>query len=632
MTTFATGNPIGSTSPKDLYDNAQNLDNLVLGPLDYYPDRLGVPRLSYRGMENQANTALANTGFEEIGDYDSGPLTITRRNQVFTKGGQFYGPGAALSLPYTTVNNWTIDQPKFVNRGDFVLRQDLAAIGGAARIGARARNGTLTNVQALLDQNQTQLISVKNYGAKGDGVTNDTAAFAAAINAATAAKYTGILIPGGNYVVDGGWNLPAGALYLSFYGEGRSTRLKFSATQPLFTAPGGVVSHLSFRDFVIDNTGASTAENNACFWFPEGNTESEFRNISLLPNLATNKTCPGFYVCGAGKTNDTVCFTDCFLQVNKIGVSLGAGSSVWWTGGRIIGFDPKTENSVGIRLNGQMGGVWLTAVDVIGLTSGVLIQQASGVNSNREIFLVDACLDSCQVGLNILDAASYTCWTGVWASSCDAFNVNFAPTGEAAVLNMVGGTIFNAGASDSSQTYQNSGLSVNRYGRLLCNGITFRNNKNRAVSFSSGDRVNPAIIMNSHFFANGSTRSGSCQAYLAGRAILRNNHFEVATVPNVIIDPGSIQRVVISGNEGLKGLNLRAGPAIGSSGSDTTNNTGQKVTGYFRGGSISSYWLNGTPVYELGSSGPANVQLTLEPGDTYRIVYSGAPSVNWYFD
>ena len=29
MTTYNTGNPLGSTSPKDLYDNAENLDELV---------------------------------------------------------------------------------------------------------------------------------------------------------------------------------------------------------------------------------------------------------------------------------------------------------------------------------------------------------------------------------------------------------------------------------------------------------------------------------------------------------------------------------------------------------------------------------------------------------------------------
>lgn len=166
MTTYNTGNPIGSTAAKDLYDNAQNLDLLVLGPLDYYPDRLNVNRISYRGMENQANTALANTGFVDIGDYDAdGPLTITQRNQVFTHAGQFYSPAASLVLPYTTVNNWTTDAPKFVNRGDFVLRQDLGQPTGATLVGAVDEDGNTTTVQLELLKNKSDFLLVDSIAA-----------------------------------------------------------------------------------------------------------------------------------------------------------------------------------------------------------------------------------------------------------------------------------------------------------------------------------------------------------------------------------------------------------------------------------------------------------------------------------
>lgn len=55
MTTYNTGNPIGSTSVKDLYDNAENLDHLVNDPIaESWPDRLGVPRKTWHGIESQA--------------------------------------------------------------------------------------------------------------------------------------------------------------------------------------------------------------------------------------------------------------------------------------------------------------------------------------------------------------------------------------------------------------------------------------------------------------------------------------------------------------------------------------------------------------------------------------------------
>ena len=98
MTTYSTGNQIGSESPKDLYDNAQNLDILLNHPIKTnHPDRLGVPRKTWHGMERDFQQFLANSGYTGTGaggayeDYDAdGPLTITALNQVFTKDGQFY--------------------------------------------------------------------------------------------------------------------------------------------------------------------------------------------------------------------------------------------------------------------------------------------------------------------------------------------------------------------------------------------------------------------------------------------------------------------------------------------------------------------------------------------------------------
>lgn len=62
MTTYNTGNPIGSKDPKDLYDNAENLDVLVNATSkDTHPDRFGVPRLTWKGImaSGTGNPAIA---------------------------------------------------------------------------------------------------------------------------------------------------------------------------------------------------------------------------------------------------------------------------------------------------------------------------------------------------------------------------------------------------------------------------------------------------------------------------------------------------------------------------------------------------------------------------------------------
>lgn len=306
MTTYATGNPIGSTAVKDLYDNAQNLDYLVLGPLDYYPDRLNVQRLSYRGMENQANTALANTGFVDIGDYDAdGPLTITRRNQVFTRAGQFYGPGAALALPYTTVNNWTIDAPKFVNRGDFVLRQDLGQPTGAALIGALDGDGLTSTVQAVLDALKRGGAYVRNvkddFGAIGDGIANDTAAIQAAVNwAASTGAY--IRVPAGIYKLTAPINIPNS---FQMVGEGFDTSYR--------RAMGAQTRYGSY--FYIAHTGKGFVQTTATTGQTNTNclTFRDFATIRDQPIPTNSSFAPtnhdwDFYITGYGACEiDNVC-------------------------------------------------------------------------------------------------------------------------------------------------------------------------------------------------------------------------------------------------------------------------------------------------------------------------------------
>lgn len=59
MTTYNTGNPIGSADPRDLYDNAENIDDAVNGDGKTWLDRLGRARVSMRGVEEAVPDAIA---------------------------------------------------------------------------------------------------------------------------------------------------------------------------------------------------------------------------------------------------------------------------------------------------------------------------------------------------------------------------------------------------------------------------------------------------------------------------------------------------------------------------------------------------------------------------------------------
>ncbi|HAT5009659.1 TPA: hypothetical protein I9774_000515 [Serratia marcescens] len=72
MTTYNTGNPLGSGDPRDLYDNAQNFDLAINGNGRKWLDRLGVERYTWEGAlaniaplghpwtEEEANAAIAS--------------------------------------------------------------------------------------------------------------------------------------------------------------------------------------------------------------------------------------------------------------------------------------------------------------------------------------------------------------------------------------------------------------------------------------------------------------------------------------------------------------------------------------------------------------------------------------------
>ena len=143
--THNTGNPIGSTSPKDLSDNSRNLDYLCLGPDHSYCDRKGVPRKSWAGMEQdfdndrvrrdsefggdqavrseQFNRLMASSGFEPPVPYAAG-ITLERPTQSVTYQGNDYRVKSQF-LPLLTTA-WAIDESKLKLIGDDSLRQELA--------------------------------------------------------------------------------------------------------------------------------------------------------------------------------------------------------------------------------------------------------------------------------------------------------------------------------------------------------------------------------------------------------------------------------------------------------------------------------------------------------------------------
>ena len=112
---YNTGNALGSTDARDLYDNAVNLDTAVNSMASRWTDRLGVSRPTWSGMVSYA----------DVGAYTAG-IEVTGYNEIFLHEGEYYRAAASTTLPYITTGSWSDDGVYFISVGDAVLRQELA--------------------------------------------------------------------------------------------------------------------------------------------------------------------------------------------------------------------------------------------------------------------------------------------------------------------------------------------------------------------------------------------------------------------------------------------------------------------------------------------------------------------------
>lgn len=99
----------------------------------------------------------------------------------------------------------------------------------------------------------TLIRNVRDYGARGDGVSDDTAAIQAALAAASAGEC--VYLPNGTYVVSG-INLPASSITIAGAGAGSVLKLKNAANASLLTNTAGITD-ITIRDLQIDGNNAN---------------------------------------------------------------------------------------------------------------------------------------------------------------------------------------------------------------------------------------------------------------------------------------------------------------------------------------------------------------------------------------
>ncbi|HDZ9309465.1 TPA: right-handed parallel beta-helix repeat-containing protein, partial [Klebsiella pneumoniae] len=151
MTTYKTGNPLGSAAVKDLFDNAENLDHFENDRSnETWENRFGVPGKTRYGMEQEHDRQISSqearfqqfllsSGYVFLGDYLDGPFQFSARNQYIRYNNQYYRLNAATDVGFTTTGtdatSFANDVTHFVLMDGDTLRQNLSSSDGASLIG-----------------------------------------------------------------------------------------------------------------------------------------------------------------------------------------------------------------------------------------------------------------------------------------------------------------------------------------------------------------------------------------------------------------------------------------------------------------------------------------------------------------
>lgn len=321
---------------------------------------------------------------------------------------------------------------------------------------------------------------------------DDSTAFQNALNSASAVQ----LIPGPNLTVTHPLNIPARPITILGFGSNVSV-VNHAFDGRMFNLPNAA-GLMSFHDFGVVSTTAKTPGSHV-IWAPGGVSKSKFSGLRLSGDSVAHAPA-GLFDCIPSSWVDTVEFFDnqiegCLFKVYGI----GQGAEVRFRAGRIIG--GNITSSMGIHLYGNNGGVHIDGTDIIQLGCGLYVSKQNGI-SNREIFLGQATIDSCAFGLIAVDG-SYISWQGVWASSCNEANINLDGTFNG-ILELSGGTIFNAGANGGSNK---DGLVINGPCTVTTDGVIFRDNRGIAVRCPNGANPTSLTLQDSKLLNNGTALS-----------------------------------------------------------------------------------------------------------------------------
>jgi len=356
-----------------------------------------------------------------------------------------------------------------------------AASSGSSLVGYLPAGGSAaaTTVQAKL----RETVSVKDFGAVGDGSTNDTTAFVNAITAMAAVKGC-VTIPSGTYILTAGTNFLIGR-DVSIVGIGTPI-LKYSGTGIGFKLDAGG-SGANYRGIHVENliiVGSASITDG--FW-SRGLVGSVFKNIEVRECSATGFNLKFSILCtyeNCRVSNDSLAMTTSPSVYFLLGNDSTAGNRC--QANTFINCDASgagaTSTKVGWRLLDASVNTWVGGT-AESLDYGIVIDGITpGSVSNRLNTFINVDIEDCNT-LGLSDTGTNNTYVGMdFASPIDMFGdgATFS-SGSISKITLKAGsknTTFSGVGLDSSIgivpvsgcTYNLNGcFTVNTYGEWVAN-------------------------------------------------------------------------------------------------------------------------------------------------------------------
>jgi len=256
------------------------------------------------GTATAAVTYTSNTGVTA----NSNPIVLDSAGRVVEEIWLTTGSTYKFILKDSTfVQIWSKDNIPGAN--DSTMLNDFKAelansanpILGDALVGFRQSNsgGNLAgSVGRTVHQKLQEIVSVKDFGAVGDGVTNDTAAIQAALNGNTS-----VFFPAGTYAISSTLNLPDKNMTL--FGEGRLSKIIGSVSPLVAYAPTFNVSTVNIYGLSFEATADNISVQMHGVWTSTGKIGPTIQDCYFYNSSVTTTTAKCISLSGVWAANIT---------------------------------------------------------------------------------------------------------------------------------------------------------------------------------------------------------------------------------------------------------------------------------------------------------------------------------------